>query len=171
MPADFERIYALFQDKTPLAADCGSVCGAACCRDSGEDCGMRLFPGEREYLAAHWPKDCFRPTRDGGVLLVCDGRCDRRFRPLACRIFPLFPYRETSGRIRADYDPRALRLCPLVKLAGRTRLERSFVRTVRRAGRLLTADRECHRFLREQSGQLEEWKRLLPLVRVPIQRR
>lgn len=132
---------------------------------------MRLFPGEREHLAVHWPESCFRPTRDGGILFVCDGRCDRRFRPLACRIFPLFPYCETTGRIKAGYDPRARRLCPLAKLAGRTRLERSFVRTVRRAGRLLAADEECRRFLRELSEQLEEWNRLLPACRTPIQRR
>lgn len=171
MPADFERLYALLEATTPLTADCGSVCGAACCRDSGKDSGMLLFPGEREYLAGRFPAPCFRPTQDGGALLICEGRCDRRYRPLACRMFPLFPYLDEAGRIRAGYDPRSTRVCPLARLARQTALQRPFVRAVRRTGRLLAADGDCRRFLQEITIQLEELGRLLPAVRSPIQRR
>ena len=173
MPGDFERCYALLQELTPLAADCGAVCGGACCRDTGEDNGMLLFPGEREFLAAAWPDAAFRQTAGGGWLLTCDGACDRRMRPLSCRIFPLFPMLGADGRIRAELDPRAFRVCPLVQWAQRVCLQRDFVRTVRRVGRLLAADEACRLFLQEQTHELEAWGRLLPdpAGRKPIQRR
>lgn len=171
MPADFEQIYSLLENVTPLAADCGSVCGAACCRDTGQDSGMLLFPGEQDYLAGHFPASCFRFTRDGGGLLICEGKCERPYRPLACRMFPLFPYLDKEGRIRTGYDPRAVRLCPLTRLARQIAFERPFVRAVRQTGRLLAADGDCRRFLQEQSIQLEELGRLMPPLRSPIQRR
>ena len=37
---------------TPLAGDCGALCGAACCQpDEDGQGGMFLFPGERALLA------------------------------------------------------------------------------------------------------------------------
>ena len=173
MPVDFAACYALLQEVTPLPADCGEVCGAACCRDTGEDNGMLLFPGEREYLDARFPERSFQKTDSGDWLLVCDGRCRRDVRPLACRMFPLFPLLRADGRIQAAVDPRAFHVCPLVQMAARIRWQRDFVRTVRRVGRLLAADDACRAFLQEQTKQLEEWERLLPLWsgRSPIQRR
>ena len=72
-------------DLTPLAFDCGRLCGSHCCQ-GGADAGMRLFPGETADSGF-----TVRDTADGGRLLLCGGHCDRRVRPLACRIFPLFP--------------------------------------------------------------------------------
>lgn len=173
MSVDFALCYALLGERTPLPADCGTVCDGACCRDTGEQTGMRLFPGEWEFLSPHWPETAFRKTADGGWLLVCDGVCDRLHRPLACRIFPLFPLLGEDGRVRAALDPRAYRLCPLARLSQRVRLQRDFVRTVRRVGRLLAADEACRHFLQEQTRELEEWNQLLPDSdgRSPIQRR
>lgn len=123
---------------------------------------MLLFPGERELLAGHFPETAFHPTEDGGWLLVCDGGCNRRYRPLSCRIFPLFPVLEQDGRVRVAIDPRAPRVCPLARFSERVIFRREFVRTVRRVGRLLAADDACRRFLQEQTIQLQEWGRLLP---------
>ncbi len=201
------QAWALLDQVTPLPADCGTVCGRACCR--GEDggtsgaggaqaepeaapregdsaAGMLLFPGERELLEqfreqplaqgegpapAHGFRFC---EAAGGTLAVCSGSCDRRCRPLACRIFPLYPHldRET-GRVRAVYDPRAWRVCPLVRENAWIRLDRHFVRTVRTVGRLLTQDEDCRRFLLEQAAEMEAVAAFLHLWegRPPVTRR
>ncbi|MBS1326717.1 MAG: hypothetical protein HP041_01825, partial [Oscillospiraceae bacterium] len=108
-----EQARYLLENRTPLAVDCGQVCGHACCRCQGDEpCGMRLFPGE-EALLRETEGMTLLPA-EGGTLLVCGGRCRRSERPLACRLFPLFPYLDAAtGRIRAVYDPRAYRVCPL----------------------------------------------------------
>ena len=71
------------------------------------------------------------------------------------------------------YDPRAWRVCPLVREHARVPLNREFVRAVRTVGRLLTQDEDCRRFLREQSREIEEVNRFLRLheARAPICRK
>ena len=165
--ADFRLLYALLDDLTPLAGDCGRVCGAACCGDcrpaglTEGPCGMRLFPGEAVLLTG-LPGFTLLPD-ENGVLLVCEGRCDRRNRPLACRFFPLFPHLDAQGRIRAVYDPRAWRVCPLVREHRRVPLERDFVRTVRTVGRLLAEEEEGRRFLLEEAAEIDAVDRFLRL--------
>ena len=165
-----QEAWLLLETVTPLAADCGQVCGGRCCRPHGDAVGMRLFPGEERLL----PEGGYRLTAtETGSLYTCDGTCDRAYRPLACRIFPLFPYVTEAGRVQAVYDPRAYRVCPLVQHCARVQLEREFVRTVRRAGRLLMGDAACRAFLEENSREIRELWRLLPLnkERPPIGRR
>ena len=160
----------LLENVTPLAVDCGQVCDGRCCRPSEDSSGMLLFPGEETLLADEGYT--MTPT-GGGMLLTCGGRCRREMRPLACRIFPLFPYVGEDGRVRAVYDPRSFRLCPLTQNCARVPLRRDFVRAVRRAGRLLMRDPACAAFLRAQSREMDELLRLLPLdrERSPIARR
>ena len=142
---NYNALYALLGDLTPLAADCGEVCAAACCKGEDNE-GMLLFPGEAEHLACEE-----RVTRENGrELYVCDGRCDREQRPLSCRLFPLFPVVTAEGRIRAVYDPRAYHVCPLVQLQDNVRLDISFVRAVRAVGRRIAASPEGLAFLKEQ---------------------
>ncbi len=164
------RAWALLEEVTPLAADCGQVCRGSCCRPSADSVGMRLFPQEEKLLADGG--FTLTPT-DHGTLLTCHGTCDRSLRPLACRLFPLFPYVTTDGRIKAVYDPRAFRLCPLVQQCAHVPLSRDFVRAVRRAGRILMEDPACAAFLQAQSREIDELERLLPLrnERPPIARR
>lgn len=154
---------------TPLRRDCGAVCGAACCHEcdpQGGASGMRLFPGESagDFAMADTPN---------GRLLLCGGRCEREDRPLACRLFPLFPYLGADGRIRAVYDPRAYRVCPLVRLREQVPLDREFVRAVRRAGRILAADEALRTALRRQAREIDEFNAFLRLDagRPPIARR
>lgn len=132
---------------------------------------MLLFPGEKERLE----KTNFHIVpAAGGDLLTCSGCCDRRLRPLACRMFPLFPYiEEKTGLVRAVYDPRGFRVCPLINQCGHVPLERSFVRAVRRAGRVLMEDPACKEFLRQQSRDIDALNRLagLDAQRPPIARR
>lgn len=165
-----ERARALLEEVTPLAEDCGQVCGGRCCKATAESVGMLLFPGE-EALA----EGCgftLHPA-EGGTLLTCDGTCDRTTRPLACRMFPLFPFVEEDGRVRAVYDPRGWWLCPLVRECAHVLLQREFVRAVRRAGRVLMEDPACAAFLRQNSEEIRELDRLVGLAgeRPPIARR
>lgn len=172
---EYAKIYALLENLTPLELDCGSLCGVRCCQNTLEEsvCGMRLFPGEMEFQ-----KQLLLEQDDGfsfpsGHLVVCRGYCHRWNRPLSCRIFPLFPYMDISGRIQAIYDPRAWRVCPLVRYHQRVRLQPPFVRRVRQVGRILAADTTCREFLWEQSREIDEMNRFLRLetVRPPICRR
>lgn len=165
-----QEAWALLETVTPLRADCGRVCDSRCCRPCGDAIGMRLFPGEERLL----PERGYTLTAtSAGLLYACDGTCDRVYRPLACRIFPLFPYLTEEGRIQAVYDPRAYRVCPIVQLCGRVELDREFVRAVRRAGRILMGDTACRTFLEVNSREIRELWQLLPLnrERPPIGRR
>ncbi len=165
---NYDAVYALLGDLTPLTADCGDVCGAACCK-GGDNEGMLLFPDEAEHLRCD-----DRVVRENGrELYVCDGGCDRDKRPLSCRLFPLFPIVTESGRVRAVYDPRAYRVCPLVQLQDNVRLDRRFVRAVRAVGRQIAATPEGLAFLKEQTAELQEIDRFLQLdkKRSPICRR
>lgn len=161
---------ALLEDVTPLSTDCGRVCDGRCCRPSADSVGMLLLPGEEKLLTG---EDYTIIPADGGMLLTCDGTCRREMRPFACRVFPLFPYVGEDGRVRAVYDPRSWRLCPLTQNVARVPLRRDFVRAVRRAGRILMRDLACAAFLRAQSREIDELGRLLPLgdERPPIARR
>lgn len=161
---------ALLEDVTPLDTDCGQVCDGRCCRPSADSIGMLLLPGEENLLI---DEDYTIIPADGGMLLTCDGTCRREMRPFACRVFPLFPYVGEDGRVRAVYDPRGWRLCPLIQNCARVPIRRDFVRAVRRAGRILMRDPACAAFLRAQSREIDELSRLLPLdeERPPIARR
>ena len=161
---------ALLEDVTPLETDCGQVCDRRCCQPSEDSIGMLLLPGEEALLAG---EDVTITPADGGMLLTCDGTCRRDKRPFACRVFPLFPYVGEDGRVRAVYDPRSFRLCPLTQNCAHVPLRRDFVRAVRRAGRILMRDAACAAFLRANSREIDELSRLLPLdnERAPIARR
>ena len=165
---NYDAVYALLGDLTPLTADCGDVCGAACCK-GGDNEGMLLFPDETDHLRC----DDRVIRQNGRELYVCDGTCDRAKRPLSCRLFPLFPIVTESGRVRAVYDPRAYRVCPLVQLQDNVRLDRRFVRAVRAVGRQIAATPEGLAFLKEQTAELQEIDRFLRLdkKRSPICRR
>ncbi len=145
---------------TPLSADCGVLCGHACCKGSDTQ-GMRLFPGEVSPLPE-------LRTADGGRLAVCSGQCDRTMRPLACMIFPFFPVLHDgpcaafpnahARRITVEYDARALRLCPLILHRRNVRFDPEFLRGVRRAGRVLTRDPANAAFLREVSAEISAYR-------------
>lgn len=161
---NYREIYAILGNLTPLSADCGQVCGAACC-GGGDGEGMWLFPGEE--------MDGHVLCENGRRLFVCGGKCDRNTRPLACRLFPLLPYLTDEGRIRVVYDPRAFRLCPPVRLQAHVRLRPDFVRAVAAVGYALRRHREGREFLQTLSREAEELNRFLALdrVRSPICRR
>lgn len=136
--------------------NCGSLCGAACCKGSDND-GMELFPGEYELLTG---EKGFKIVESQGEnqrrILVCSGECNRRNRPLACRFFPLFPLAvEHDGEIKIIPvpDPRAA-VCPLISHSGE--ISKRFYRSVRLAGKYLIRDNECRDYLLNLSSEIQE---------------
>lgn len=141
------RAKRLLRDVTPLKADCGTLCGAACCR--GDDkTGMLLFPGERTPFAVL--------TENGRRLAVCPGKCDRDERPLSCRVFPFFPVPDETGRIFAAPDARGAGLCPLLRQIDFVAFDRRFLRRVKTAGRFLARDEKLAAFLAENAAEIAE---------------
>lgn len=113
----YSSAYSMLENRTPVMFDCGKLCSAACCSNNG--LGMLLFPFEEE-LQSSFNTDF--SINDSNIivdnhkikLLKCTGSCNRSTRPLACRIFPLFPFVFEDGRISVEFDPRAAGTCPLL---------------------------------------------------------
>lgn len=146
------RAKAVLLPYTPLNTDCGLVCDKACCKGDKET-GMLLFPGEDTPFSVK--------EKDGARLCVCGGSCNRNERPLACIIFPFFPYMSEDGKIKAKADVRGIKLCPLVSLADEVLFSKIFLRRVSRAGRILAKDEECRKFLWETSREMDVLEKLI----------
>ena len=135
----------ILQGITPLKRDCGRYCGAACCAaDEDGQGGMLLFPGE-EKLYENLPEGFTLMQDDDvwedGLLLACEGYCEREERPLSCMLFPLLPTRE--GPV---LDRRGWAVCPLME-SGMNGLQKEFVEAVKDAGEVLYACPEIAAFL------------------------
>lgn len=161
------QLYRLFDKSTPIQADCGRLCDKACCK--GDDCGMFLFPGERQVyslLDPDWIKiesTDFSYTYNNKTyytpIAMCTSECDRYQRPLACRIFPFTPYTDKDGRLEVIIDPRAKGICPLAKGLYLEDFDRSFVNNVIKAFRLLMKNKHFAAFMTEYSAYLDEFRR------------
>ena len=139
----------VLESQTPLKTDCGRLCGHACCQpdETGEN-GMLLYPFEERLYAKPIEGFAFALKPDntlvkGGMRLVCDGRCPRERRPLACRMFPLrvrLAANEVEGTtdVTAELDPRAWAICPLLEEGGLRAMGEPFIGAVQEAGRLLS---------------------------------
>lgn len=137
--------YRLLEDVTPLPVDCGALCEAACCQSSGdEEMGMYLFPGEEVMYSKCPPNFRIEPSHfvydDEHALqiLFCEPPCDRKMRPLSCRIFPLFPYISPTGELNVISDPRSKGVCPLSQALSVDELDPRFVKRVTKVFRLLS---------------------------------
>ncbi len=152
MRTELERAYGLLESVTPLKGDCGRLCGGCCCKGDNNT-GMLLFPDENK-LFENCEEFSVKASEDGDLLLICQGECDRRKRPLACRMYPLFPLvieKDGETKIELTYDPRGLNSCPLI--AGGDKLDIDFVRAVRRAAKCLARDEKQLAFLKK-TGEL-----------------
>lgn len=137
-----------------MQTDCGKLCQKQCCLQ--EDMGMLLFPGEEKLFEGD---DDFPLKKDGKArnLLFCFGRCERKKRPLACRMYPLFPYTyEEDGAVKQKviYDLRGINSCEIVR--NHIKVRRKFVSCVRKAGKSLLRDRECADMLLEISREIDD---------------
>ena len=152
------EVRRILKDVTPLHQDCGRCCGGACCQsDEDGQGGMLLFP-EEETLYQELPEG-FSITRDDSVvqgahLLTCQGICDRKDRPLSCRLFPLLPTRKG-----VRMDRRGWAVCPLME-NGKSGLNPEFVAAVKRAGEILYASPDHAAFLEAIHAYNEKLKAL-----------
>lgn len=142
----------MFESVTPLRADCGEICSKACCKGD-ENTGMLLFPLEETTLTVK--------EENGIRLAVCGGECDRSERPLSCRIFPFFPMVNDKGEIEAVIDSRGFGVCPLVEHSAEVKFDRRFLRTVRRAGKILMRDEDTRAFMTKMSEEIKAQEELI----------
>lgn len=159
------QLYKLFDNKTPIPADCGVLCKKACCK--GDGAGMYLFPGEQkvfELLNPEWAKietSEFTYTHDDKIkkvpILFCSGNCDRYQRPLACRIFPLTPWLDEKGRLKIIIDPRSKRLCPLSDNLSISDFDHDFIKNIEKTFHILLTNKEFYSFMRAYSEYIGEY--------------
>lgn len=164
------QLYRLFDTITPIRADCGELCGKACCK--GDEGGMYLFPGEESVyrlLKPDWVRienSDFTYNYNGLKKTVkiafCNGECDRYQRPLACRIFPLTPYVDSDGNLRIIPDPRSVSVCPLGRALKTEDFDRTFVKNIKNTFILLLKNKEFKAFIEAYSRYLEEFMKFLP---------
>ncbi len=143
--------YSVMERLTPLEFDCGRLCDGMCCK-GGEGTGMLLFPGEENLID---PEINVVTNECGDKVAVCNGACDRKKRPLSCRIYPVFPIIKEEG-IVTEFDVRAN--CPLV--SGEFEIDRRFDKAVRRIGKYLLLNDETSHFYKRLSAELEEYRLL-----------
>jgi Fe-S-cluster containining protein len=148
--------YSVIGDLTPLAGDCGALCGESCCKPSG---GMLLFPYEEELLegCGYDIRDFVLPGYGTCRILDCGGKCDRDFRPLACRMFPLGP-KVINGVAHARLDSRGRPYCPLCHKSLLS-LDHEFAQSVKECFELLAEDADQMRFLRALSARIDEFSK------------
>ena len=158
----------LLRDLTPLKTNCGRICGGACCQpdpeEEGEN-GMLLLPGEEKYYLAPIEGFPFRLIDDdtlfeGGKRFVCEGKCVREHRPLACRIFPLRMSVKKDGQVEAEIDPRAWWICPLCEQGGLRAMSGAFVEAVKQAGEKLCEDPQLRAALVREQQMIDETRHL-----------
>ncbi len=141
---------------TPLSYDCGSLCNNACCRGEAfarpDDCYIYLLPGEMEYLKQNGTKLAIERDRAADHLLPgswgeyvyiarCSGpgSCERSYRPLQCRTFPLLPRIDEDGELKMCLcDIELPYRCPFVE--GEEVPSAEFVRTAYEAWSILILD-------------------------------
>ena len=159
----YSMVYRLLDDVTPLPADCGKLCGGACCEDNEAGTGMYLYPYEINMFTDE-PDWCTLTATldkydDRGtlILLECDGTCERHRRPFACRIFPLAPYLN-DGKLTIVVDPRAKGMCPLSTGIRLSDYRPEFLENVKKAARILYKFKECRAFMEYQSRLMDEWE-------------
>ena len=159
------QIYKLFDNRTPLSSDCGVLCGKACCK--GDDSGMYLFPGEKkvfDLLTPGWAdieisNFTYRHKNEEKKvpILFCNGNCDRYQRPLACRIFPLTPWLDNSGKLQIIIDPRSKSLCPLSDNIDISDFDNDFIKNIKKAFLLLLSNKEFFSFMSAYSEYISEY--------------
>ena len=148
--------YSVLRDVTPLRynLDCGKLCGNRCCRGTDNE-GMELFDGE-EHLFEN--ENGFKIRTDGDrKILICSGKCDRKTRPLSCRMYPFFPVPvEENGKIgiKVVYDIRGLSSCPIVR--EHIRPDPRFIRAVRLAGLYLIRNKKNLQILKTTASLFED---------------
>lgn len=147
------KAYELLERKTPLKTDCGRLCGSLCCKGDKKT-GMWLFPGEEIFFMNKNGFTVFDCEGNFGYkAVVCGGGCERKIRPLACRLYPYFPViNKDSFDVRADI--RGISSCPL--LYENIKPEKAFLRQIRKAARLFSRNEELKHYIINVNNFLDD---------------
>ena len=133
----YTPIYKMFNCYTHLSKDCGMLCERACCKDGEEERkGMLLFPGEEKFLEGKGfgiERSNWEYAGKKAYVLFCNGVCNRDYRPLGCRIFPLTPLMKKDSTIKLIMNPLAKGICPLARSLKPSQLEPEFNANVKKA--------------------------------------
>lgn len=151
----YQKAYAALATVTPIAADCGKLCGNRCCH-GGEDHGMILFPGEAEFLGGAFPTREMQGIPVG--FFTCSGGCRRSRRPLSCRIYPYAPYYK-DGVLSVIPDPRARYICPLLSDGAEDFIQPEFLTAIHTAFSILLGSPEIEAMLIRYTAMLDDYKR------------
>lgn len=150
----YKNLYKKFSRLTPLYFDCGELCNKVCCKNEGK--GMILFPHEEMYLKS-LPLDFKIIENEGYHFLFCNGSCVRDCRPLACIMFPLFPFLSEDGRLDLKADPRGRNICPLCSVdLDELKLQPLFRLKLFRLFTDMIENREINDFLKKLTLELLE---------------
>ncbi|MBN1352020.1 hypothetical protein JXJ21_21640 [candidate division KSB1 bacterium] len=160
----YSELYAGLDDITPLQIDCGELCGSRCCSNEiGK--GVFLFPYEEVMFENKMNWGGFFQL-SGMDAIRCDGKCVRAERPLACRLFPLFPYLSADGKVETRFYSPMTAVCPLIRLGDYSLLAPDYADEVMQVTLRLFEDPDCQEFLLKISREIdayesEPWSELL----------
>ena len=118
-----------------------------------------IFKGKQEFLNIR--KEVFNTMEIS--FAVCNSKCDRNFRPLSCRIYPLIPYLDHNNVISIIEDPRAKYTCPLLFNMDEIKMDKLFIRKVKKIFQLLAQDMEINAYINTLSNVLNEYSRFISL--------
>lgn len=153
-----KKAYEMLERITPLKKDCGKICDGKCCRGESSD-GMLLFPGEEKLFMHSDGFNVYFDDRYGYYCVTCKGKCDRKNRPLACRIFPYFIYvKDEQSAPTVAPDIRAVEFCPLLKNGHK--IDKKFLRTLRICAAALSSDDTVKKFLVDLTAVLTDFNDL-----------
>lgn len=172
---DYNYLYALTANVTPLDSDCGLLCGSICCRpDRKNTLGVYLFPGEEALFSrdeSWFSRECHDPAKHDFPenwttpvhFIKCRAPCPREARPLACRFFPLAPHLLSDGTLLLIHETARLPYkCPLI--ARNIPLRGDFTGAVALAWRELLLDPRIRRLVEEDSRERERSLPAIPAV-------
>lgn len=152
------KAYDFLDRLTPLKTDCGKLCSGKCCKGESKD-GMLLFPGEEIIFKNRDGFEIYYDSRYNCKAIICHGICDRRYRPLSCRIFPYLIYLNSAdGKPTVAPDIRAVDFCPVLREGYK--LDKKFLRALRITGRLLISDPGICDFLVQLTKSLTDFNNL-----------
>ncbi len=137
---------------TPLNFNCGTLCQRACCVSDGY---MMVFPGELPMLKSHGFTFGKADLIKYGTIdiVTCSGTCDRNYRPISCRIYPLAP-KFINDEIFVRLDVRGRPTCPLCHKTMSS-LDPDFIKKVKKALNHIAHDDELRQFLKAVSNHVD----------------
>ncbi|MBR5503784.1 MAG: hypothetical protein IKV87_05015 [Methanobrevibacter sp.] len=172
---DYFKIYKMTENVFPLGDfDCGSLCNSICCVVENKEKDNRLLemvlyllPGEEELLEEDdWfemyyetTEECEYPDSwDGNVYYIkCTNppHCNRKYRPIQCRSFPLSPHLDSDNKLHLIYDEDDMTYkCPLI--SEKIELDDKFVKTIFKMWEKLIQDKLIFDLVKMDSDNREK---------------